>query len=400
MRSRAWVLVAAALCLQAQPSRPHRFTLANGLRVIHLEAQGHPMIRVWLHLRKVPGDIPPGQGGLDALALRMLDRGWAADIRTGEADRLLEDAGILLTVDPAPEGITWKLLARNREQDLALGLLADRVLRPIFDPAALEAQRLACWQTFLAPSALGPLLRLDPALRPTEASLGRLGLDDLLAFQRRVFRPERAVLVLQGDLGLEQAKRLVALSLGTWSPAGAGVTPIPPPAPGGPAGTTLLTQLAPGPRLRLEAVAPRPPEVSPEVAALLAILLQGEPDLQVTLQELCLQQTLLPVGPDGAATALAALHAHLASLRARTVGAEELALAQGAWIKAQSLRTLDPEARMDAALAEALGRAPLADRVAAVSLEALTAGLRAWLAPAQVRLGAAGPRAGLAELTR
>ena len=213
-------LVASA-ALQAQdPQR--RFTLDNGLPVLLQEDPGSPLFRARLRLALRPGDQPPSQAGLQALFLRMLDGGLAGHLSPAAFDAALDDAGLRLSRRVTAEAITWDLVARSRDQDRAMALLADRVLRPILDPARLEAQRLACWRAEEA-ARLDPATRLQRVLDggvpapPTEQGLGPLTLRDLEAFRGRVFRPSRATLVLAGDLGLEQAKALVWLSFGTWS---------------------------------------------------------------------------------------------------------------------------------------------------------------------------------------
>ena len=50
----------AAVALQAQPA-VQRFTLPNGLRVLHLEDHEHPLVRVRIHVRVEPSDTPAGK---------------------------------------------------------------------------------------------------------------------------------------------------------------------------------------------------------------------------------------------------------------------------------------------------------------------------------------------------
>ena len=224
---------------QAQPQfQPQTFSLPNGLRVILLEDHERPLVRARLEL---PLDHEASQRpGLAPLALRVLGHSDPAAFRSEDFEQLLAGAGIELTPALRSDGLSWNLLARSRDQDLALGLLADRVFRSVVDPSTLEAERLACWRDTerldASPQAkLRQLLEPDWTLRaPTLDSLTAVTYEDLLAFYARVLRPDRAVLVLHGDLGQEQAKRLVYLSFGTWT-----VQPQPPvPTPTGPAAAT------------------------------------------------------------------------------------------------------------------------------------------------------------------
>jgi hypothetical protein len=333
-----------------------------------------------------------------------LDHAETADLKAGDLDRALEDSGIRLRSTLEAGGFTWRLLARGRDQDRALGLLADRVLRTVFDPALLESQRSACrrQEEGLERSPRARLLRAllqDPSSRPTAQSLGAITLADLVAFRTRVFRPGRAVLLLHGDLSLEQAKRLVLLNLGSW--VGTGAAPPGPPAstptPANPLASperpSRIAIPAPGQGLRVQVLAPEPAGLAPETAALLNLLLPGEAALAPVLtssKEGCLVATLDgPAGLSGTG-AWQLLRGRLDNLRRQGFSQVDLKLAQAAWSARRSLDSLHPEAQLDAALAEALGRGAAPERIQALGLEALNAGLRRWLDPGNLREGAAG----------
>ena len=148
-------------------------------------------------------------------------------------------------------------------------------------------------------------------------------------------------------------------------------------------------------------MAPPPPDLTPEVLALLDLLVPGDPLLppvRVTLEGYGLVATLEP-GPDTPAPqAMAALQARLAALSQRGYTQLELERARGAWLARRSLDSLHPEALLASALAEARGRGATPGSMKALSLEALNAGLRSWLAPDRFRTGAAGPPEVLAQL--
>ncbi len=386
----------AALTLSAQP-QVQRFTLPNGLRVVHLEDHERPLVRAQIHLQLDPADTPPGREGLPLLALQMLDHSDTAGMKAEEVDRSLEGFGIQLSALLEPGGLEWRLLTRSRDQDRAFGLLADRLLRSVFDPTVLEFQRVACWREEEQGDS-PPLTRLRKALvqapgsRPSLASLGAITLDDLLTFRARVFRPDRAILVLHGDLGLEQAKRLVLLSLGSWSapepipsfaPPPTGV-PVPP--PGG--AEVPLRISAPGTPLRVQAVAVQPGDFAPEAAALLSLLIPGDPALSqvsVTLEGRCLVATL-----DAGAGAWSLLKDRLEALRQRGFTQPELDRARVAWEAGQALETLHPDSLLEGALAEAQGRRVQVTRLRALSVATLNAALGLWLDPARIRLGVVG----------
>jgi len=391
----------AATTLQAQP-RSHTFTLPNGLRVVHLEDRERPLVRVSLLLRVLPSDTPPGRPGLALLAGRMLT--GPGGPRTEAMDRELEAAGIRLDTTSAPEGLTWKLAARNREQDRAMGLLAELVLRPILNPQHLAACRADCLRDLFKPGAnpadrLRETLAWDPADRPTEASLLAIGPEDLGTFQQRVFRPERATLILHGDLGPEQAKRLVILNFGSWPAGASAVVPAAADTPKAlPAQPVLLPRS--GPALRIQALAPIVGDLRPESLALLSLLVPGDPalaPLRATWEGTGLALTL-DTPAAGGREAWALFFGRLATLAQRGFTPMDLDRARRSWSAARSLEALDPEAQLAQALATLAGQTPTREALGALTLKDLNADLRLWLDPSRLRVGAVGPAGTLETL--
>lgn len=402
MKALILALLAAATLL-AQP-RSHAFTLPNGLRVVHLEDRERPLVRVALLLRVLPADTPPGRPGLALLAGRMLTGPGGA--RTEAMDRDLEAAGIQLDTTSTPEGLTWKLAARNREQDQVMGLLAELVLRPILNPQHLAACRADClkdlFQRGAAPAdRLREALAWDPADQPTEATLLAIGPEDLASFQQRVFRPERATLILHGDLGIEQAKRLVLLNFGSW-PAGPTAPATLPAAPPKPPQPQPVLIPGPGPALRLQALAPRPASLRPESQALLSLLVPGDPllaPLRATWEGTGLVFTLDASAPGGR-EAWTLFFGRLAALAQRGFTPADQDRARRIWEASLTLDALDPERQRARALANLEGRTPSREALGALALKDLNADLRLWLDLAHLRVGAVGPAAILETLAK
>jgi hypothetical protein len=147
-----------------------------------------------------PTDRPAACPDLPERFLPLLDRADRANRKIWEWDRDLEAQGIQLRDSSEPTGLDWQLLARSRDQDQALGLLADLLLRSIPDASTWKKDCGIAWE-------------------------------GVQAFQRSILRPDRAILLLHGDLGLEQAQRLVLLSLGTWTAAPSPTQTLPPALP-------------------------------------------------------------------------------------------------------------------------------------------------------------------------
>ena len=401
MRALLLACLVLPFTLQAQP-KVQSFTLPNGLRVVHLEDHEHPLVRARLHLSIEAADTPAGHEGLAAVVLRVLRESDAAELKPEAYYRLLEDSGIHHSTTLDRNGISWQLVARSRDQDRALGLLADRVLRTVFEASTLEAQKLAAWRQEertgdSLQAQLHRTLTRWPGATPELASLSATTLDDVLTFKARVFRPDRAVLVLHGDLGIEQAKRLVLLTLGSWSAQEPPPAAVPAVVPALPRPATFPQSAprfsSPGMGLRLQSVAVVPVDLAPEVLTLLNLLIPGDASLlpvQVAAERDCLVATLDAAAGTAGGEAWSLLHGRLEALRQRGFTQADLERARAVWRAGRSLDSLHPEAQMDAALAEARGRGVLPERMNVLSLEALNTALRTWLDPSRLRSGAVG----------
>ncbi|RMH48420.1 MAG: insulinase family protein [Alphaproteobacteria bacterium] len=104
----------------------------------------------------------------------------------------------------------------------ALALLHDALVRPRFDPAAIERVRAQIISGIRAdatdPDAIARrrfaelVFAGDPYARPvdgTEASVAAITRDDLLAAHRRLLVPGRARIAIVGDIGAEEAGRML-----------------------------------------------------------------------------------------------------------------------------------------------------------------------------------------------
>ena len=219
--------------------RPRRFTLPNGLRVIHERRPGVGVVAVDLHVEG--GWVREARPGAAALTSRMLEEGTASRSARDLA-AAIEDVGGSLEL-----GAAWSAL-RTRSEDLELGLevLADAARRPAFPAEALEWTKKRLVAELKAD-------REDPAFRAEQEfrrlvygehplardprggvrDLGRLTRDDVVAHHARCFNPEAAFLVVVGEFDTARLRRLVAARFGDWTPSGALMPPWPPLPPRG-----------------------------------------------------------------------------------------------------------------------------------------------------------------------
>ncbi|MEI6472069.1 MAG: hypothetical protein WCO20_05450, partial [Holophagaceae bacterium] len=155
-----------------------------------------------------------------------------------------------------------------------------------------------------------------------------------------------------------------------------------------------------GPALRIQALAPVPGDLRPEAAALLSLLVPGNPllaPLRATWEGAGLTLTLDATAP-GAREAWALFFGRLAALAQRGFTPADLDRARRIWGASLSLDTLNPEAQMARAQAAQEGRLPTQEALDALTLQDLNADLRRWLTPDRLRVGAIGPAGTLEAL--
>ena len=199
------------------------FTLPNGLQVRCFEDHSLPLVQGELRLA-LPPAREDGDAWLRPFGFRLLAEGGSGSRNAAAFAQAADAIGLDLHLSRGPVDAVWTFAARAQDQEAALGLLADRVTRPIFDPLAMEPARLQAWNELSNADALARTkLRFARGLEalplPGERDLAGVDPARLAAWHRRLFRPSQATLVLWGDLDLAQARQLAMLAFGAW-PAG------------------------------------------------------------------------------------------------------------------------------------------------------------------------------------
>lgn len=183
-----------ALSIQVNAAES-QFILPNGLRVMLEERHDLPLLRLELRTGWPSSELGGQEWAVFALAQAM-EKGGAARMSARTFARSLEESTIRLKWRHGENYLGWSLLSDSRNQEVAFEHLANAVFRSDLDGEGLEA--------------------------------GKLNLANRLVLYRRLVRPERSVLAIQGDLNMQQVRQLTILHLGTWAPATA---LVPPPEP-------------------------------------------------------------------------------------------------------------------------------------------------------------------------
>jgi len=195
------------------PETWKEFRTPSGLRVVLEERHERPLIRLELQVAWQAGELAP-EGCASDLLCAVLGRCGAGGVSRFVLERTLADRGLKLGLEGRRQALAWSMLAGSQDQEDAFLFLAHSVFRPS-----------------LTEGITATLRDSKPSVTPEDAFRAALGfpregiticdLDSvaLHALHRRLVRPDHAVLLVQGDLNLAQARQLVLLHFGTWAPA-------------------------------------------------------------------------------------------------------------------------------------------------------------------------------------
>lgn len=222
--------------------------LANGLRLVVVPMHEVPLVQVILSVASGGRDDGP-MPGLATFTAGMLDKGAGArDANTLAADVAYLGATLFAGADW--NAINVALRVPKRSMGPALDLMADVVLRPVFSSAEVKRQRDLRLANLVQqrdnPSAVASLhynAIVFPEGHPYRRPLGgdsasTAGLDSVTVrgYYRRAFRPDRATVVMTGDITLLEARVELEQRFAGWKAAGAApsslaATPSPPTRP-------------------------------------------------------------------------------------------------------------------------------------------------------------------------
>jgi zinc protease len=234
---------------------PQEQTLPNGLRVIVAERRGLPLVSAQLLVLTGAESDPPQRAGLAALTASLLTKGT----RRHSAPALASAAEALGgSIDTAAgwNRSTIAMTVTTPRLGEALALIAEITTEPVFAKPEIERQRaLALDELKVAYSRPGTVAALTatrmqfgsggyghPAAG-TAATLARLTRRDVAQLHRTSYRPDNAVLVLAGDIGLADAAALARKHFGPWRAPAAALPAVPPAAGAASAHTLTLVNM-------------------------------------------------------------------------------------------------------------------------------------------------------------
>ncbi len=235
-----------------QPGALQRTELENGLRILVLEDHRLPRVAFSLTLRHGEANLPAEQAGLLSLTADLLERGAGARDALALASAT-DELGATLTTAASWDSIGVGVAGLSRDEPTLLGILADVVLRPRFDPReALRArsERLqqlegakddpATLLSWYAASALYPGHRYSAPADGTPSSVKGFDARVARSLHARYFVPNDAMVAVVGDVDAKDVIAQIRNAFGAWSRGPLPGPDAPPPAQVPPARRVII----------------------------------------------------------------------------------------------------------------------------------------------------------------
>ncbi len=395
--------------------------LANGLEWLHVERVGLPIVDVQIVVRCGAEADTPERAGLTALTAETMEEGTVT--RTGhEIADAIDRLGATLVIRPGWDETTIALHTLASRLSDGLAIAADVVRNATFPEREARRRRderlAALLQEQDEPAALAaratalgvfgadhPYGRSPRGVRATVQGLER---DQLFELHRRMFRPRGTFVVSVGSVSVDAMFEPMGVTFGEWrgeAPASA----MPPAPPNRSSPVIWLVDRPGAPQSEMRLACAGPPRCTPDFATLLTLntILGGAFTSRLNLK---LREekgftygarssfsfrraggpfvAMAAVATADTAEAVADAFAEIDRLSMEPVGPDELTRAQNYLVLGQPMR-LETGSAMAAHLADlhlhgldASELTKLAERVRAVSAEAILEAARRWL-PAQ-----------------
>ncbi|HHY48968.1 MAG TPA: insulinase family protein [Alphaproteobacteria bacterium] len=231
--------LAARALVPAEPPPVETAALSNGVRVVHYPIATAALNHVAVVSRAGTLSAPEGKEGIVELAVQMAVRGAGA-LAPAEYGRAVRSLGADVEAKSEVMASAITLAAPPDTFDMAVSLLADAVLRPLFDEHEWDVLKAATLDelalregdlddvaTRYGEAALFPKRPGEPAVDRSIASVRTIGLADAQEIYRRMFAPANVTIYSVGSVPLADVVAALEREFGGWTSA---VAPLATPA--------------------------------------------------------------------------------------------------------------------------------------------------------------------------
>ncbi len=216
-----------------------RETLPNGIQLLLIEDRELPTIGVRAVIRG--GTLAEGKLGVSDLFGTVLRTGGTTAMAGDALDETLERMGASIESGADLDGVEVTAFTLTETVDKVLPLYADVVLRPAFAQDKLDLAKTQARSGIARRNddAMGVGGRefskliygaSSPYAKQLEyETVDAITRDDLVAFHKKTFRPDQAIVAAWGDFKADEMKARLAKLFGGWKAEGTAAKVAPPP---------------------------------------------------------------------------------------------------------------------------------------------------------------------------
>jgi zinc protease len=228
--------------------KPERTVLPNGMVVLVMENHDLPLVSVTARIRTGSLLEPADRTGLASLTGSVLRAGGTEALSPDQLDTFLEDRAASIETGIGDDAGTAGMSVLTDDFRDVLRVFADVLRRPRFDEARVQLARrnveagIARQNDDAGAIAAREYRRViygaeSPfARRVTYDSIGGITRDDLVAWHRDHFHPNRIILAVHGDIAAADAVAAIREAFGDWARGPEDPVIFPEPSPSSPTG--------------------------------------------------------------------------------------------------------------------------------------------------------------------
>lgn len=213
---------------------PTTFTLDNGMEVVVLPNHRAPVAMHMVWYKVGSADEPKGKSGMAHLLEHLMFKGTTQN-PDGAFSRMLAQHGGQENAFTSQDYTGYYQIVASDRLDMVMGLEADRMTNLVLDGADVVTERNVVLEERNQRIENEPGARLrveaDQKLFPEGHPYGRpiigwrdelatVTREDALAFYKAYYAPDNAILVVAGDVLVDEVKRLAQRHYGAIKPAG------------------------------------------------------------------------------------------------------------------------------------------------------------------------------------
>lgn len=212
------------------PPKHVKYELSNGIEVVYLQKPGPPLVACGVLIKTGATSDTENLPGL-AYFTSILTREGTVSRSSSEIYNDLDKLGTSMNIESRREFIFYSLEVLSKHFNEGLDILSDIILNPIFPQAEIDrvkAKQLGDLQRSQdEPNAVAD--RLFPMLifgekssyghpvSGNEESIKRFTVDDLNEFKDTAFSPDKAQIIVVGNIELEAVKSACELYFSKWT---------------------------------------------------------------------------------------------------------------------------------------------------------------------------------------